>query len=255
MQRSVRRASHSLEASAHASHWLERCIHPHLYVLLLPVDCPLPDVAYRSFSWMIRKWAVHGQNLAAMAYFVVSLAAVDMHTAQHLVRNAFSGELAKDRTIILVTHHISLCLPITSYLLELSGGRVTLQGSVEDLRSEGELHTPPEVEDSIIEEKPLDLSEKLTENEADNVATSARPTVERTRSSGKLVEAEARAEGRVSMRSYMTYIRAAGVIAWILTVLLLLLIRLINIGSQVCAVLRHSLNVLTGAPVFHGALG
>ena len=48
------------------------------------------------------------------------LAAVDMHTAQHLLRHALSGPLAKDRTIVLVTHHITLCLPAATYLLELN---------------------------------------------------------------------------------------------------------------------------------------
>ena len=52
--------------------------------------------------------------------------------------------------------------------------------------------------------------------------------------SGKLVEAEARAEGRVSLKSYWTYIKAAGLWAWVMTFVLLVLIRVINVGNQVC---------------------
>lgn len=51
--------------------------------------------------------------------------------------------------------------------------------------------------------------------------------------SGKLVDEEARAEGRVSMRTYWMYIRAAGIISWIFTFVLMLLIRFINVGLQV----------------------
>lgn len=164
-----------------------------------------------------------------------SLAAVDMHTAQHLVKNALSGRFAKDRTIILVTHHITLCLPVASYLVELSAGHIVRQGTIQELQAAGQLRQLVEAEDTasspVISLKVLPVG---LQNEADRVSGTATVAVKRQKTNGKLIEAEARAEGRVSLRSYLTYIRAAGIISWILTIYLLIQIRLINIGVQVC---------------------
>ena len=88
------------------------------------------------------------------------------------------------------------------------------------------------VEDSAedgVEEKPDDAT---PDNEADLVEK-ANGKPDRKPTDGKLVEAEARAEGRVSMHSYLTYIRASGVFCSILTLWLLIQIRVINIGVQV----------------------
>jgi hypothetical protein len=49
---------------------------------------------------------------------------------------------------------------------------------------------------------------------------------------GKLVEEEARAEGQVSLKTYLTYARAAGYWTWALTLFLMLGLRLINIANQ-----------------------
>ena len=153
-----------------------------------------------------------------------------MHTAQHLVHNCLTGDLARGRTIILVTHHVATCLPAASYLLEMDKGTVVHQGTISELEERGLLaKVLEEVDEPFPDPQPLD---QKTFNEADILPdTVQRP--KRQLSSGKLVEVEARAEGRVSVRSYVTYIRAAGFVAWILTVVLLLVIRGINIGNQV----------------------
>jgi hypothetical protein len=86
------------------------------------------------------------------------------------------------------------------------------------------------------EEKPFSDPQPLdqkTFKEADILPDGTMQPRKQQLSDGKLVEVEARAEGRVSVRSYATYIRAAGLPAWIFTVVLLLLIRAINIGNQV----------------------
>ncbi|KAK7063980.1 P-loop containing nucleoside triphosphate hydrolase protein [Favolaschia claudopus] len=158
------------------------------------------------------------------------LAAVDMHTATHIVQNCLTGTFARDRTIILVTHHISLCLPIAHYLVELSQGQVLRHGTIESLEESGVLEKVVATEDHGFDNEPEAVPLSPTENEADIIAPVV-PT--KPRSNGKLIEAEARAEGRVSWRTYVTYIRAAGVSSWIMTLLLMLLIRLVNILNQV----------------------
>lgn len=149
------------------------------------------------------------------------LAAVDMHTAQQLA-GALSGPIASGRTIILVTHHISLCLPITAYLVELSQGKVLQHGSIQDLRDRGLLDQVIEKED-VAAEEPADLPNISDHVEVDNTEPAK----------GKLVEVEARAEGRISFRTYATYIRASGFFTWFATLFLMILIRLINVSNQV----------------------
>lgn len=153
-----------------------------------------------------------------------------MHTAQHIVNRCLSGELARDRTVILVTHHISLCLPIANYLVELSHGRILRRGSISSLREMGLLQQAIDSEDLALEDDKEEAVDS-TENEMDQLS---KPLARRPLSNGKLIEAEARAEGRVSLRTYLIYIWAAGIFCWILTVLLMLLIRLINIANQAC---------------------
>lgn len=162
-----------------------------------------------------------------------SLAAVDMHTAQHLVKNALTGDLAEGRTILLVTHHISLCLPYSGFVVELSAGKVAQQGTIQELREKGVLQQVVEKENVV--EEPAEEPPALApvENQADLLDGKTNGKHDRKVSDGKLVQTEARAEGRVSMHSYLTYIRASGFICSLLTLWLLIQIRLINIGVQV----------------------
>ncbi|KAG5638391.1 hypothetical protein H0H81_000287 [Sphagnurus paluster] len=116
--------------------------------------------------------------------------AVDMHTAQHLLTKCLSGELAQDRTIILVTHHISLCLPAASYIVELAHGQVLQQGSIEDLKDLGLLNTIIQQEGEV-----SGSTVNALENETEILKDI--PSIKQPQTgSGKLVEAEARAEAR-----------------------------------------------------------
>ncbi|KAJ1310996.1 hypothetical protein OPQ81_009504 [Rhizoctonia solani] len=173
------------------------------------------------------------------------LAAVDMHTARHLVDKCLAGPLMQGRTIILVTHHVRMCLDTASYLVELSNGRITQRGTIADLRGKQQLsailQTQPE--DDTIEAEPemtAVMSEVPQINEADVDAsdaatppTSTEETIRQQNSNiGKLVDEEARAEGRVSLKTYWTYIKAASVWSWFASLVLLLAVRGITIGSQ-----------------------
>jgi ABC-type multidrug transport system ATPase subunit len=159
-----------------------------------------------------------------------------MHTAQHIVSECLNGPLVRDRTVVLVTHHITLCLPTATYLLEVSHGKVVRQGFVEDLRRDGQLQKAVEDQDGDDEFAPPDKGpEEQAENEADveKVDSSQHPEITTGSSVGKLIEVERRAEGRVAVRTYWTYIKAAGIWCWIVTLVLMVLIRLINILAQV----------------------
>ena len=154
-----------------------------------------------------------------------------MHTAQHLVHKCLTGDLARGRTIILVTHHVTICLPAASYLLEINEGTILHQGTISELEERGLLVKVLEAE-----EKPFSdpqLLDQKTSNEEGILPDGTVEPQKRQFSDGKLVEIEARAEGRVSVRSYVTYIRAAGLPVWFLTIILLLVIRAIHLGGQV----------------------
>ncbi|WFD05253.1 hypothetical protein MVES1_000581 [Malassezia vespertilionis] len=56
-----------------------------------------------------------------------ALSAVDAQTARHLAEKCFAGPLAKNRTIVLITHAMSLMLPFASYVVVMEKGRVACQ--------------------------------------------------------------------------------------------------------------------------------
>lgn len=60
--------------------------------------------------------------------------ALDAHTGRHVFENALTGELGQNRTRILVTHHVALCLPRTDYSVLLENGRIKYAGTIDDLR-------------------------------------------------------------------------------------------------------------------------
>ena len=65
--------------------------------------------------------------------------AVDAHVGRHLYEEALTGELGRNRTRILVTHHVALCIPRTTYSVLLSNGTVEVAGKTEELRRSGKL--------------------------------------------------------------------------------------------------------------------
>lgn len=50
--------------------------------------------------------------------------AVDAHVGRHILEHALTGEeLTKGRTLIVVTHHVQMCLPKAKYMVLLGNGR------------------------------------------------------------------------------------------------------------------------------------
>ncbi|KPM40774.1 ATP-dependent bile acid permease [Neonectria ditissima] len=67
------------------------------------------------------------------------LSAVDSHTAQWIFSNCIRGPLMRNRTCILVTHNIQLCVPSSDYVVLLDNGRVDIQGSSQAVIASGKL--------------------------------------------------------------------------------------------------------------------
>lgn len=68
------------------------------------------------------------------------LSAVDSHTAKWIFDKALLGPLMYNRTCILVTHNAVLCLPQAAYAVVLDNGRVSAQGTAQEVISSGTLH-------------------------------------------------------------------------------------------------------------------
>ncbi|KAJ1795760.1 hypothetical protein LPJ59_004163, partial [Coemansia sp. RSA 2399] len=69
------------------------------------------------------------------------LSAVDSHTGKHILMECLlnKSRLMSGRTCVLVTHHLSMCLPFAKYLLIMHEGRIALQGSPDSLQARGTL--------------------------------------------------------------------------------------------------------------------
>lgn len=110
-----------------------------------------------------------------------------------------------------------MCLDAASYLVEIGSGHVIRQGTIGELRLQGQLSaiiSQDDTLDSAPEETPASC-EKFPDvaNEADmdtsneGSSNGDENTPLHNGNIGKLVDEEARAEGRVSLWTYWTYIR------------------------------------------------
>ena len=138
-------------------------------------------------------------------------------------------------------------------------------GLTSELRERGELEKLVDAEDTVEEGKAADTSSTTdVENEADVTTNPANGKGNGVGNgdgkctdtdTGKLVDEETRAEGRVSLRTYWTYIKAAGIVCWILTFAFMLLIRLINVGFQVSESLGVRSRVIDHPAVLRSKMG
>ena len=67
------------------------------------------------------------------------LSAVDSHTAKHIFEHCIIGPLMLGRTCILVTHNIALCVPRSHHVVALLNGKVSAQGSPDEVLASGAL--------------------------------------------------------------------------------------------------------------------
>ncbi|KAI8904886.1 P-loop containing nucleoside triphosphate hydrolase protein [Gorgonomyces haynaldii] len=128
------------------------------------------------------------------------LSAVDAPTARHLLNRAILGSL-KGRTVILVSHYVSLVLPYCDYCAVIKNGQLLTHGTPQELvkneKADGVYGTDLSTVNAALEE--IDQPDIAAE---DGTGT-------------QLVEAEEKATGSVRMDVYLSYFRAAGGILFI----------------------------------------
>ncbi|KAF2086979.1 hypothetical protein K490DRAFT_43016 [Saccharata proteae CBS 121410] len=67
------------------------------------------------------------------------LSAVDSHTAKWIFDQALLGPLMYNRTCILVTHNVALCLPHCEFAVVLDNGKIAAQGTPNEIIDSGKL--------------------------------------------------------------------------------------------------------------------
>jgi ABC-type phosphate transport system ATPase subunit/preprotein translocase subunit SecE len=166
--------------------------------------------------------------------------AVDAHVGKHIFEEGLTGELAERRTRILVTHHVSLCLPRTEYAILLGDGTVEHAGAVVDLQRSGSLaeifsherdsaidkpdgHSP---ESGILSglgddnyERPKHVDAVINGNSTPG--TSEREAEDKkTTTPRKFVEEEKRETGKIKWEIYREYLKSSGSIwFWVIAMM------------------------------------
>lgn len=132
------------------------------------------------------------------------LSAVDSHTAKHLYYKCLLSDLMVGRTVILVTHHVKLCLPRAKYIVKLDNGTISGSGYVQDLRDRKILQELVGEDESM---------ENANEAEAIEEAGSEVEEVidlDDGKEAKKLIEEEKSEEGHVKLQVYKAYFDACG---------------------------------------------
>ncbi|KAI9649273.1 hypothetical protein NHQ30_001843 [Ciborinia camelliae] len=151
--------------------------------------------------------------------------ALDAHVGKEIYDNAIMGELSEKRTRILVTHHVSLCLPRASYAVQLSkNGGLEHAGSIDELKKTGNF-------DDIIKAR---QGAKLPDDEVANASGAnggKKPSDEPASKPKKLIEDEKRETGSVKSSVYIKYLMATGGIPFWGVVLMFYLVAEMNMNS------------------------
>ncbi|KAK2766653.1 hypothetical protein FQN54_005965 [Arachnomyces sp. PD_36] len=145
--------------------------------------------------------------------------ALDAHTGRHLYEHAIMGELCQGRTRILVTHHVSLALPRTDYLVVLEDGGVKLAGSVDELSphiSDVLAETGGDNEEAAAEDTELTEDggnlKKILSNKSRRRSSVVNGDADATKREvpKKFIEDEQRETGAIDLAVYKEYIKKSG---------------------------------------------
>ena len=142
------------------------------------------------------------------------------------------------RTVILVSHHVQLCVPGASYITALDNGRVLFEGSKEGFYSSGIMKTLVQSTDlsgemgdkegKVTSEKGKEtfLAKELDPpSETSSTVTPSKPSIKTNKKlARKLVVEEKRAVGHIGRDIWETYIAACGnVWYWLLFIAFLII--------------------------------
>ncbi|KZT38562.1 P-loop containing nucleoside triphosphate hydrolase protein [Sistotremastrum suecicum HHB10207 ss-3] len=174
------------------------------------------------------------------------LSAVDASVARALYVDVLQGALLKDRTVVLVTHHVDLVLPTSEYFVRMKEGRIENQGYVKELEGKNALggnvfSIPADKGDRIEEElgamsgmsggqRDLGIASDAT---LDAAVIMQESETNRTRFKAKAADREVvQQTGSVEWRVYKAYVSAALYWTWVGLILCLCLAKICEILTQ-----------------------
>ncbi|KAN0064357.1 hypothetical protein ACQY0O_002552 [Thecaphora frezii] len=164
------------------------------------------------------------------------LSAVDTRVQNHIVKHALTGEIARGRRIVLVTHHAHLLADKAKQMVYMRRGRIEALGSPDKLRKLGLVAGHDGRSSSGT--GPSDSAPKAANgeggaaDEAGKAAPARYHATPGTRTPRVLYEAEKRRQGAVSWIFYKTYLRASKRSIWLFLIVFLLLMRLASSFEQ-----------------------
>lgn len=133
-----------------------------------------------------------------------ALSALDASTSEHVYKHYLRGALAKGRTIVMVTHAVSLTMPGASMVVALKQGAVTAQDSPEKILEAGLYRD--EIQELITvdmgQHNSLDIKE-LEDDQGFNEAAQLKDILDKK---AAFEEAEKLAQGAVSRRAYSLWV-------------------------------------------------
>ncbi|OGM47958.1 ABC transporter [Aspergillus bombycis] len=145
--------------------------------------------------------------------------ALDAETGRHVYEHGLTGDLAQNRTRILVTHHVGLCLPRTDYCVLLENGYMTHAGTVEQVRA---AHGLTDFLQGLTAEM-RDLQDRETARDASFRKRSSvgPPPPTESHTPRQFTQDEDRATGSIPMKVYTTYMtKGNSWLAWTFTMLM-----------------------------------
>ncbi|PWY79218.1 ABC transporter [Aspergillus heteromorphus CBS 117.55] len=134
--------------------------------------------------------------------------ALDAETGRHVYEHALTGKLGQNRTRILVTHHLGLCLSRTDYCVLLGDGLMIHAGTVDELVAThnlldllGQTSDPANIHKRDVTEEEIGspIQKRTSTGSGFSVATITEPT-------RKFTEDEKREKGAVSLKVYTAYV-------------------------------------------------
>jgi ABC-type multidrug transport system fused ATPase/permease subunit len=172
------------------------------------------------------------------------LSAVDSHTAKWIFENAILGPLMQNRTCILVTHSVSLCLPHADFGVVLENGRIVCKGTLEEIVKAGVLSedmskslTVSQAPSGIPSRVPSEIGDDSMECAADKAAAKAGLDNDTDKiNTGKPVQMdheEKQAVGGVKLAIILLYFAAMGSwLYWTVAVLVFIAQQLISVATN-----------------------
>ncbi|CAG8457297.1 10170_t:CDS:10, partial [Acaulospora morrowiae] len=154
------------------------------------------------------------------------LSAVDSHTAKHIYEQCLMGGLMKNRTQILVTHHVGLCIRGAAKVVVMKDGQIIGEGSSDKILNTGLLGEVALNDDGDKE----DIIENVIDNKGADLQKRNQCAHE---GDGKLIKEETKAEGTVEWKIYKLYFKASGgFLFWLFLILMFILTQFLQVSQD-----------------------